>query len=124
MDENAPKGAPRFQADPHSIFWRLHFRSPPSDVFPALATAEGRSRFWAESAEEEGGVIHFVVPGNLESRGRVIETIPSRSFVTEYFGWCSSDCRPIPPAEPTSRCAATASLRRIVWMSLPDGSRC
>ena len=82
-----PAFAAPFQADPDVIRWRLFFRSQPDAVYQALATAGGRSRYWAESAHEQDGVIHFVVPGGLESRGRVLEAVPSRCFAAEYFGW-------------------------------------
>ena len=35
------------------IRWRLHLASPPEDVHALLATDEGGSRFWAESAVEQ-----------------------------------------------------------------------
>ncbi len=76
-----------FQADPGTIRWRLHFRSPPEMVHRMLASADGRRRYWAESAEEHDGTIHFVVPGGLECDGRVLENLPGRRFTAEYFGW-------------------------------------
>lgn len=76
-----------FQPDPEVIRWKLHFRSEPAAVFDALATAQGRARFWAESAEERDWVVHFVLPGGLESRGRVLDSLHGRRFVAEYFGW-------------------------------------
>lgn len=79
--------SPAFQPEPDTIRWRIHFRSSPDAVYRALATAQGRSSFWAESAEEVDGMIHFVLPGGLESRGRVIEAYPDRSFAAEYLGW-------------------------------------
>jgi hypothetical protein len=41
------------------ITWKIHLRSAPEAVYRMLATKEGRSRFWADAAEEEQGVIHF-----------------------------------------------------------------
>lgn len=76
-----------FQPDPDIIRWRMYFRSKPDAVYQALATADGRSRFWAESAHEQDAVIHFIVPGGLESRGRILEAVPDRCFTAEYFGW-------------------------------------
>ncbi len=76
-----------FQADPDTIRWRMHLRSRPNEVYDALATSEGRSGFWAESAVERDGVIHFVVPGGHESAGRIIERVVNKRFATEYFGW-------------------------------------
>lgn len=79
-----------FQPDPEIINWRIHFRSPVHKVYNALANSNGRSRFWAESADETDGVIYFKVPGNLETAGRILEQIPNKKFVTEYFGWTVS----------------------------------
>lgn len=79
---NAP-----FQPEPGVLRWKMFFRSPPSAVYAALATAEGRQRYWAESAPEKEGVIHFLVPGGLVSEGRILERVPDRRVVTEYFGW-------------------------------------
>jgi uncharacterized protein YndB with AHSA1/START domain len=76
-----------FQPGSDVIRWRMFFRSPPDAVFRALATAKGRSSYWAESAEEVDSTIHFVLPGGLESRGRVLEATPDQTFTVEYFGW-------------------------------------
>jgi uncharacterized protein YndB with AHSA1/START domain len=65
----------------------MHFRSAPSEIYRALATPEGRNRYWAESTEERDGVIHFIVPGGLECDGRIIAAVPDKRFATEYFGW-------------------------------------
>jgi uncharacterized protein YndB with AHSA1/START domain len=76
-----------YQPDPDVIRWKIHFHSPVHAVYNALTTSEGRRRFWAESAEETDTVIHFIVPGKLESKGRILERLPGKRFVTEYFGW-------------------------------------
>lgn len=76
-----------FQREPGVIRWKLHFRSAPSEIYRALATPEGRNRYWAESTEERDGVIHFIVPGGLECDGRIIAAVPDKRFATEYFGW-------------------------------------
>jgi uncharacterized protein YndB with AHSA1/START domain len=84
-----------FQPEPGVLRWKLFFRSPPAAVYAALATAEGRQKYWAESAPEHDGVIHFHVPGGLTSQGRILERTPERRFVTEYFGWTVAfDLRP------------------------------
>src|SRR5687768_2760262 len=41
------------------IRWRMHIPVEPSVVFAALTSDEARARFWAESAIESQGVIHF-----------------------------------------------------------------
>jgi uncharacterized protein YndB with AHSA1/START domain len=74
-----------FQPDPRSIRWRLHFQSPPEEVYRALSTDEGRASFWAESAVEFDDVVEFVVLGYPRFRGRILQREPPRAFVIEYF---------------------------------------
>lgn len=69
------------------IRWKLHFRSPPEKVYQALATDEGRKSYWAESAKECNGELHYVFLNEIENRGRILEREPNRCFVVEYFGW-------------------------------------
>jgi uncharacterized protein YndB with AHSA1/START domain len=75
-----------FQDDPKVILWRLHLRSPITTVFQALSTDAGRASFWAESAEEINGVIHFVFPNRMTWEGRVLESRPFDRYVVQYFG--------------------------------------
>ena len=75
-----------FQPHPGSIRWRMHFHSPRDDVYRALATGEGRARFWAESAKERDGVIEFRILGYPPFEGRILERAPPRRFALEYFG--------------------------------------
>ncbi len=71
---------------PEPITWRLHLASPPATVFSALATDQGRALFWAESAVERGGVIHFhFINGHVET-SHIIESRAPELFVIEYFG--------------------------------------
>lgn len=72
--------------DPKDVVWRLHLRSPTSVVYRMLATDEGRTRFWAESAVEAGGVIHFKFPNGRSWRGRVLERTAPHLFAVEYLG--------------------------------------
>lgn len=51
-----------------------------------VATAEGRRRFWAASAEESDGVVEFRFTNGQALRGRVLERDPPRRFAVEYFG--------------------------------------
>lgn len=51
-----------------------------------LATNEGRARFWAESAVEQDGAIHFVFPNQAKWRGRILEANPPHRFKVEYYG--------------------------------------
>lgn len=56
-------------------------------MYAYLDDAGNRCRFWAESAEESDGVIHFVFLNGIECFGRVLRKIPQRVFVLEYFDW-------------------------------------
>lgn len=73
-----------FQSDPACIRWRL--RSPPGAVYEMLSTDRGRAQFWAESAVELDGEIHFIFPNGAEWRGKVLEREPSRRFSIVYCG--------------------------------------
>lgn len=75
-----------FQADPDVIEWRLHLNSPPNRVFDMLNTDEGRARFWAESAIEENGVVHFRFPAGELWDARIIENLSPYRFSLEYYG--------------------------------------
>lgn len=68
------------------IEWKVHFKSPPEKVFIFLTTGEGRECFWAESAPERRGVIHFQFPNGETWRGEIIESVPERRFVVRYYG--------------------------------------
>jgi uncharacterized protein YndB with AHSA1/START domain len=68
------------------IRWRAHLRSAPAVVFRMLATAEGRARFWAESAEEADGIICFRFSNGQQLDAEVWQSVsPSRLQLT-YFG--------------------------------------
>ncbi len=75
-----------FQAKADAIEWRLHLQAPPERVFAMLATAEGRSRFWAESADEVGSAISFRFPDGTQLTSAIIEHAPPNRFAVEYFG--------------------------------------
>ena len=75
-----------FQDDPHVIRWRLHLRSPISRVYEALSTDAGRASFWAESAIERHGVIHFVFPNGVIWDARILKATPPRTFAVQYYG--------------------------------------
>ncbi len=75
-----------FQSEHGTIRWKMHFASPPDKVFDALATDEGRARYWAESAPENNEQITFHFP-NLESfAGRILKKQRPSLFALEYFG--------------------------------------
>jgi len=75
-----------FQTDPDIIRWRIHLKSPPQVVYKKLSTDEGRAAFWAESAIERDGMIHFLFPNKAEWVGRILEKDVSRKFKVEYYG--------------------------------------
>lgn len=75
-----------FQDDPHTIRWRLHLASPIEDVYRALSTDAGRAGFWAESAVERAGIIHFVFPNSATWDARVLRESPPHVYAVQYFG--------------------------------------
>lgn len=75
-----------FQDDPDTIRWRLHLKSPVEKVYRALSTDAGRAAFWAESAVERNGVIHFVFPGEITWEARILKADSPREYSVEYYG--------------------------------------
>lgn len=73
--------------DPHSpIRWSLHLSSAPARLYRMLATDEGRAKFWAESAVEREGHIHFRFPNGQTWRGEILAQQPPHLFRVVYFG--------------------------------------
>jgi uncharacterized protein YndB with AHSA1/START domain len=80
------------------IRWRLHVPAPPEAVYDALATDAGRASFWAESAIERDGHVHFVFANGQELRARIVERSRPRRFALEYFeGVATFTLSPSPP---------------------------
>jgi len=75
-----------FQNDPNQILWRLHLKSPPEKVYQALSTDSGRASFWAESAIERDGIIHFVFPNKMTWDARILSAIPFSQYTVQYIG--------------------------------------
>jgi uncharacterized protein YndB with AHSA1/START domain len=75
-----------FQDDPNTIHWRLHLKSPPARVHQTLSTDAGRASFWAESAVEQDGVIHFVFPNQATWDAQVIHVLPPQRYAIRYYG--------------------------------------
>jgi len=69
-----------------TIIWRLHVRSSPEKVFALLDSDAGRASFWAESAIERDGVIHFEFINGMRDEARILERNPPRRFAIKYFG--------------------------------------
>ena len=68
------------------ITMRIHLISSPDKVFEFLSTAVGREAFWADSAKEHDGVIHFHFSNGMEHKGKIVESIPQHRYSVEYFG--------------------------------------
>lgn len=66
--------------------WKVHFKSAPSEVYRALSTPLGRSRFWADSAKEADGVIHFVLPGDRTDDSRIEQAVKERVYAVHHLG--------------------------------------
>ena len=75
-----------FPNNPDIISWRLHLRSTAQIVYERLSADNGRAGFWAESAVEQDGVIHFLFPNQAEWKGKVLENNPPHRFKVEYYG--------------------------------------
>jgi hypothetical protein len=69
-----------------SIRWRLHLSSPPERVYATLDSDDGRAAFWAESAVERDGVIHFHFINGATHAGRIVTRHPPHEWAIEYFG--------------------------------------
>jgi heme-degrading monooxygenase HmoA len=83
--ESASSALPNLAAKSRTVVWRLHVPAPPEVVYHVIASDEGRSHFWAESAEELDGVIHFVFSDGAHRLARVVERHPPVAFALEYF---------------------------------------
>jgi uncharacterized protein YndB with AHSA1/START domain len=68
------------------IRWKLHVPAPPGTVFAALNSDEGRAAFWAESAREIDGVVHFEFVNGMSTRSRILERREGSIFAIDYFG--------------------------------------
>ncbi len=68
------------------IRWRIQIERPPADVFASLDSSSGRARFWAESAAEDEGIIHFAFINGTRHDARILRREPSRLWSIEYFG--------------------------------------
>jgi uncharacterized protein YndB with AHSA1/START domain len=68
-----------------STQWKIHFKSSPSEVYRAISTPLGRSRFWAESAKETDGVIHFVLPGDRTDDAPIERAVREHLYVLRLF---------------------------------------
>jgi hypothetical protein len=76
-----------YQAQSNVIRWKVHFSSSPDKVYEALSTDKGRRGYWAESAEEQDGKIHYVFLNGIENTGSILQRIHGQLFSVMYFGW-------------------------------------
>lgn len=70
----------KFQDVPDVFVWKLHFSSPPGRVYEALSTDAGHKTYWAESADETDGRIHYVFLNGVEDTGEILEREPGRKL--------------------------------------------
>jgi uncharacterized protein YndB with AHSA1/START domain len=75
-----------FGAETDLIRWHLHLSSPVDRVYDMLATDLGRASFWAESAVERSGSIHFVFPNAAAWDGEILLAEPLHRFTVRYYG--------------------------------------
>jgi len=68
------------------IHRRILLRSDPATVWHFLDTDAGRAVFWAESAVERDGAVHFVFPGGDRLTAPILEKVSRERFVFRYFG--------------------------------------
>ncbi len=71
--------------DPQSVLWKIHCSSPAHKIYDMINSADGRKRFWAESAEEKNGSIIFVFPNSEVYKGRILDRVPNKIFCLNYF---------------------------------------
>ncbi|UII76895.1 SRPBCC domain-containing protein [Flagellimonas sp. HMM57] len=68
-----------------TISWKIHLIANPKRIFDLLTTPEGRKSFWAESAEENNGTIHFVFPNGETYDSKILKINPNEEFHIDYF---------------------------------------
>lgn len=78
------------------IRWRIHLRSAPDVVFAALATDEGRARFWAEAACERDGAVQFRFANGQQLNAPVLAREPPHRFEVAYFGGSAATFELVP----------------------------
>lgn len=74
-----------FQDDPGRIVWRVHLATPPEAVFDALDSAAGRASFWAESAVERDGAVHFAFVDGEQWVGEILGRERPHRWSVDYF---------------------------------------
>lgn len=64
----------------------MHLPVGPARVYSVIDSDDGRASFWAESAVERDGEIHFRFSGGFSCTGRILERASPRVFALEYLG--------------------------------------
>lgn len=67
------------------IKWKVKFKSTPSRVFSFLNTDKGRASFWAETANEKNGMVHFKFINGQSYLGKILDRKQDRLFHLDYF---------------------------------------
>lgn len=68
-----------------SIRWKIHLHSSPETVYALIASPAGRARFWADSAEERDGAIHFAFRDGSGWTSPILERDEPRLLRLAYF---------------------------------------
>ncbi len=68
------------------ILLRVQLASSQNTVYRALSTAAGRALFWADSADEIDGVVHFRFSNGMTHQGKILAQEAPKYFALEYFG--------------------------------------
>ena len=69
-----------------TVAWRVMLPVAREAVFAALDGREGRESFWAESAPERDGAIHFTFPNGEATISRIVRREPPSLYEFDYFG--------------------------------------
>ena len=69
-----------------TIHWKLHLYASPDQVYWMISSDEGRQRFWAESATNVDGAIHFRFPNGQSLEAPILVEDPPHHYQIKYFG--------------------------------------
>lgn len=67
------------------IRWRMHVALAPERVYAALDSDQGRAAFWAESAVERDGVIHFEFSNGYRCTSPILARRPPHEWAIDYI---------------------------------------
>lgn len=65
--------------------WKLLLATPIDDVYDALATDQGRAKFWAERTEENNGIVRFYFPNGESCDAEIVAADRPLRFCVRYF---------------------------------------